>query len=116
MSLPTGDVIGLMVDNLKKRNTVFPISAKNATRWATGLDIPKGGDTVIYTGSMYQLLPYIIASVKSLQRFENSFLGQFVWIGRLFNKFINISAFIGSLGSACPPTPKISGAMQYPAV
>jgi len=57
MPLPTGDVIGLMVDNLEKRRTVFPISVANATGWARGLDLPRGGETVIYTGSMYQLLP-----------------------------------------------------------
>jgi Fe-S oxidoreductase len=94
MPLPTGDVIGLMVDNLRKRKTVFPISTKNATKWAKGLDLPKGGETVIYTGSMYQLLPYILAAVKSLERFEDSFLGRFVFLGRFINKFINASAFI----------------------
>ena len=62
MPLPTGNVIGLMVDNLRKRRTVFPISRKNATRWARELDIPKGGDTVLYTGSMYQLLPWTVPS------------------------------------------------------
>jgi Fe-S oxidoreductase len=94
MPLPTGDVIGLMVDNLKKRKTVFPISAKNATGWAAELGLPRGGETVIYTGSMYQLLPYILAAVKNLERFEDSFLGKFVFLGRFFNKILNVSAFM----------------------
>lgn len=94
MPLPTGNVIGLMVDNLKKRKTVFPISRRKAIKWAKGLDIPEGGETVIYTGSMYQLLPYMVAAVKNMGLIEDSFLGQFVGVGRFFNRMFNVSAFI----------------------
>jgi Fe-S oxidoreductase len=80
-----------MIDNLRMRKSVFPISTKSATKWAKGLDIPRGGETVIYTGHMYQLLPYINASVKNLERFEDSFLGKFIFLARFFNKIFNIS-------------------------
>ena len=91
MPLPTGSIIGLMIDNLRMRKSVFPISTRGATRWAKGLDIPKGGKTVIYTGHMYQLLPYINASVRNLERFEDSFFGRFVFLVRFFNKIFNVS-------------------------
>jgi len=94
MPLPTSDVIGLMVDNLEKRDSVFPIPSGNAVKWARGLDIPYGGDTVIYTGTLYQLLPYIMAAVKNLQLFEESPLGKLVFIARFVNKFINMTAFM----------------------
>ena len=94
MPLPTGNVIGLMVDNLKKRKTVFPISLSKAVKWAEELDIPEGGETVIYTGSMYQLLPYMVAAVKNMGLIEDSFLGKFVCVGRFFNRMFNVSAFI----------------------
>lgn len=94
MPLPIDDVIGLMVDNLKKRKTVFPIPNKRATEWAKGLNIPEGGKTVIYTGSMYQLLPYMIAAVKNMALVEDSFLGKFVFMGRFFNRMFNVSAFV----------------------
>ncbi len=92
MPLPTGDIVGLMVDNLEKRGSVFPLSAKKATRWADGLDIPHGGETVLYTGAMYQLLPYIIAMVKLLARVEDTFLANWVFMGRFANRFVNLSA------------------------
>jgi len=92
MPLPTGDIVGLMVDNLEKRGSVFPLSAKKATRWAEGLEIPHGGRTVIYTGAMYQLLPYIIAMVGLLARVEDSFLARWVFLGRFANRFVNLSA------------------------
>jgi Fe-S oxidoreductase len=94
MPLPTGDVIGLMADNMLKRKTVFPISARNATKWARGMDLARGGDTVIYTGHMYQLLPYINASVKTMGLFEDTFLEKFVFLARFFNKIFNVSTFI----------------------
>ncbi|MEA2030469.1 MAG: (Fe-S)-binding protein [candidate division Zixibacteria bacterium] len=94
MPLPIDDVIGLMVDNLKKRKTVFPIPSKRATEWSKGLNIPEGGKTIIYTGSMYQLLPYMIAAVKNMGLVEDSFLGKFVFMGRFFNKMFNVSAFV----------------------
>ncbi len=94
MPLPTGDVIGLMVDNLKRRKTVFPISPRKAAAWARDLGIPRGGETVLYTGSLYQLLPYMVAAVKNMELMENSILSRMVTVGRFFNRFINVSAFI----------------------
>ncbi len=92
MSLPTGEIVGMMVDNLEKRGSVFPMSARKANRWAEGLDIPMGGATVLYTGAMYQLLPYIVSMVKLLERVEDTFLARMVFLGRYANRFINLSA------------------------
>ena len=91
MPLPTGAIIGLMVDNLRTRKSVFPIKTSSATKWARGLGIPRGGRTVIYTGHMYQLVPYINASVANLERFEDSFLGQFVFLARYVNRLFSVS-------------------------
>jgi Fe-S oxidoreductase len=40
---------------------------------------------------MYQLVPYINASVANLERFEDSFLGQFVFLARYANRLFNVS-------------------------
>jgi Fe-S oxidoreductase len=94
MPLPTGDIIGILADNLRLRKSVLPISARNATRWARGLDLPRGGETVLYTGMMYQLIPYIGALVKVETRLGASPLARFTGLGRKLNKVINISAFM----------------------
>jgi Fe-S oxidoreductase len=91
MPLPTGDIVGLMVDNLNKRGSVFPLSKRKSTRWAKGMRIPCGGETVLYTGAMYQLLPYIVAMVRMLERVEDTFLADWVFLGRFANRFINLS-------------------------
>ncbi|MBN2576528.1 MAG: (Fe-S)-binding protein [Deltaproteobacteria bacterium] len=91
MPLPTGPVIGIMLDNLRKRDSVFPISRRKAVKWAKDLAIPVGGETVLYTGSMYQLLPYMIAAVNRMGKLENTFLAKMVGMGRFFNRMINVS-------------------------
>ena len=45
MPLPTGDVIGILGDNLRLRKSVLPLSTRVATRWTEGLDLPRGGET-----------------------------------------------------------------------
>jgi Fe-S oxidoreductase len=94
MPLPTGDVIGILADNLRLRKSVLPLSAKVATKWAEGLDIPRGGKTVLYTGMMYQLIPYIEGLVKAEVRFGDSWLAKYTDLGRKVNRLVNISAFM----------------------
>ena len=95
MPLPTKEVLGILTDNLKIRKNVLPISQGVATRWANDLSLPVGGDTIIYTGLMYQLTPYITGLVNALENLEGSFLLKFIKLGRIANKFINISKFFG---------------------
>jgi Fe-S oxidoreductase len=94
MPLPTGDVIGILADNLRLRRSVLPISGRNATRWARGLGLPRGGETVLYTGMMYQLIPYIEGLVKAEKRLGDSPLAKLTPLGRRINRIINISAFM----------------------
>lgn len=94
MSLPIDGTIGILADNLKIRKSVLPISVKNATRWAEGLNLPKGGETIIYTGLMYQLIPYIEAMSKTQEKIEDTWLVDFIKYGRMVNKVINISEFM----------------------
>ncbi|HBX24123.1 MAG TPA: (Fe-S)-binding protein [Desulfotomaculum sp.] len=94
MPLPTGDTIGILADNLRLRKSVLPIPAGVATRWSRGLNLPRGGETVLYTGMMYQLIPYIAAMSKAQGKVEDSPLANFVRLGRMINKVVNISGFM----------------------
>lgn len=94
MPLPIGDTIGILADNLRLRGSVLPISARDATRWARGLNIPKGGETVLYTGLGYQLIPHIAAISRAQGKLENSRLASFIRVGRLANRVVNVSAFM----------------------
>ena len=94
MPLPTRDVIGILTDNLRLRGSVLPIPARRATRWARELDLPRGGETVLYTGMMYQLIPYIERLVRLEQRLGDSPLARFSGVARRVNRFVNGAALI----------------------
>jgi Cysteine-rich domain len=94
MPLPIGDVIGILADNLRLRKSVMPLSTRRATRWAKGLNLPMGGDTVLYTGHMYQLMASIAALESQMAGMENSWVTRTMGVGRMVNKFINTSRFM----------------------
>lgn len=100
MPLPTGDVIGILGDNLRLRKSVLPLSTRVATKWTEGLDLPRGGETVLYTGLMYQLIPYIEGLVKAEIKFGDSWLGEYTGLGRRVNRMLNISAFMARPSAA----------------
>ncbi|MBN2390330.1 MAG: (Fe-S)-binding protein [Anaerolineae bacterium] len=99
MPLPIGPVLGILSDNLKIRGSVLPLSKSGATGWSMGLNIPNGGETILYTGLMYQLIPAIDALASQMAVFENSFITQFFGLGRFANKFINLSFFMALTAS-----------------
>ena len=98
MALPTGKVLRILADNLERRKGVVPLSPKKATAWSEGLDIPKSGETVIYTGQMYQLIPSINSMTNWMAKFEDFKLNNLFDIGRAINKAVNLSWFM-ALGS-----------------
>ncbi len=94
MPLPIAPVLGMLADNLKMRGSVLPLGKKKAVGWAKGLDLPRGGETVLYTGHLYQLMPAIAALEKMLITFEDSWLNKFTATGRAVNKLLNISGLM----------------------
>ena len=94
MPLPTAPLLGFLADNLRKRASVMPMSPRKATKWATGLDLPMGGETVLYTGHMYQMIPTLKTVAKVTSMLEDHWLGKSFFIGRALNKFVNMSRFI----------------------
>ncbi|MEM3715166.1 MAG: (Fe-S)-binding protein [Thermoprotei archaeon] len=72
MPLPVKDILKMIADNTKKYGMPFPMPKEVIYKWADGLDLPKGGDTVLFTGLLYQMIPYINASIKYLESVEES--------------------------------------------
>ena len=99
MALPIKPILGILADNLSRRGSVLPLSKSTSTRWAKGLDLPRGGETVIYTGHMYQLIPAIDAMSAQMAMFENSPITRFFGLGRFMNRFVNLSFFMALMAS-----------------
>ena len=61
-------VLPIMVDNMRRSNNPLGISREKLSSWAKGLDLPKKGETLLYTGCEYQLLPYIPTLMNQIKR------------------------------------------------
>jgi Fe-S oxidoreductase len=94
MPVPIGSTLGIFADNSRLRKSVLPISAGQVSAWTKGLNIPRGGETVLYTGQMYQLVPLINSMSIKLAKFENSWITSYFGVGRTVNKFINLTRFM----------------------
>jgi Fe-S oxidoreductase len=92
MSLPIAPTLGLFSDNLLKRKSVLPLAGSKVTSWANGLEITDGGETVIYTGQFYQMVPIINSMAKQLHKFEDSWITDYFGLGRKANKVVNLTS------------------------
>jgi len=99
MALASRDVVGILADNLRLRGSVLPIPARAATRWTRGLGLRRGGATVLYTGQMPQLVPYIEGLVRMEQRLGDSPLARFTGLGRRVNRVVNVSGLLTHPGA-----------------
>lgn len=88
-ALDTREVIGILTDNLRLRGSVLPVPVKRATRWARELGLPRGGERVLYTGTMYHIVPYTERLVSLQQRLGGSRLAGLVPLARRMNRLVN---------------------------
>lgn len=96
LGLPIDEIMKMLRDNILKRRAPLPMPDWAIAGWAEG--IPRGGSTILYTGQMYQLVPYINATVHYLEDFEVSRGGRFLMkIGRIVSKVVDVTKFIASV-------------------
>jgi Fe-S oxidoreductase len=100
MPLATRDVVGILADNLRLRGSVLPIPARRATGWARELDLPRGGETILYTGLMYQLVPYIERLVDLEEKVGDSPLARFSGLARRANRLVNGATLVARPSAA----------------
>jgi Fe-S oxidoreductase len=94
VSLPVRVVAGVLADNLRLRGSVLPVPARRATRWARDLGLPRGGRTVLYTGMMYQLVPYIERLVALEQRLAGTPLARLAGLARPVNRVVSVFSLV----------------------
>ncbi len=100
MSLKREDVLTILAQNIGIRGSAFPVASSALTAWAEGLGIRKGGHTVLYTGHMYQIIPFILGMQKR-EAFMRSAPSWGMTVARLINPVINLTRVI-TLGAAHP--------------
>ena len=94
MPLPISSTLGILGDNLAKRKSALPLSRRAVSAWARGLDIPRGGETVLYTGQMWQMVPAINAMGRQLGKYENSRSAWLFGFARSMNRLVNLTPLL----------------------
>ena len=82
------DIIELIADNVKKTRNPFGMPSVLMNRWWKGMDLRTEGDSLLFTGLMYQSVPYIEMTTRHLERYEDSILADYVKYGRYMPKFL----------------------------
>ncbi len=94
MPVPIASTLGILGDNLEKRGSALPIGRRRLTAWARGLDLPRGGETVLYTGQMWQMVPAINAMSRQLGRYENTRRSWLFAFARTMNRLVNLTPIL----------------------
>ena len=55
-----GEVLATLKDNIRRTGDPLGLKGVYWTGWAKGLNLQKGGETILLTARMYQMLPYIM--------------------------------------------------------
>lgn len=92
MPLPIRDVVDVVVENTLKRGSPVAVPEDAAHGWARDLNLPKGGNLILYTSLLYQMIPYARASAKQMERLEESSVGgALLKLGKVVSSVFDIS-------------------------
>jgi Cysteine-rich domain len=94
MPVPISSTLGMLGDNLRKRKSALPLGRRTASAWARGLGLPRGGETVLYTGQMWQMVPAINAMSRQLGKYERSGSARLFGFARSMNKVVNLTPLL----------------------
>jgi Fe-S oxidoreductase len=85
----------MMAENVSKTGFPVPVPPESVYSWAKPLNIPRGKPTVIYTGALYQLVPYINSLVKTLEQLEKSSAGGVALrLARIVGRVVDLSKLV----------------------
>ncbi len=87
------DVLAILAQNLGQRGSVWPLPTGYLTSWAKGLNLPRGGPVVLYTGHMYQMIPVLKHMAKQRKGLSPELTGRLTkWVKRV-NRLVNFGLF-----------------------
>ncbi|MFZ7125357.1 MAG: (Fe-S)-binding protein [Desulfobacterales bacterium] len=76
------DIIDLIAANVDRTRNPFGIPKRMVNTWWKSAGLNRQGDTLLFTGLMYQFVPYIEKSTAYLARFEDSPWADYLRYGR----------------------------------
>ncbi len=82
-------IIDLIADNVRKTKNPFGVPKFVINNWWKGADLRGQGDALLFTGLMYQFVPYIEQSTTYLARYEDTkwadYIGYAKYLPKLFS-------------------------------
>lgn len=87
-------IIDVLADNIRKTRNPFGAGNGTVNKWWKGVNLRTEGDAMLYTGLMYQLMPYIKKTTKQIEKFEDTTLADYVGLQKYVPKVMVKSAFV----------------------
>jgi Fe-S oxidoreductase len=82
------EIIELLAGNVRKTHNPFGISSSIINNWWSGLPLRREGDAMLFTGLMYQSVPYIEKTTHYLACYEDTSMARYVPLGRFVPAFL----------------------------
>lgn len=82
-----------LADNITSKHNILGASKADGARWAKGLDLPKGSDTIFFAGCGYQFTSDLASLTSFMRKMDKSVVGAETMIGLAsFQKKLGIDA------------------------
>ncbi len=92
MVLDVKQVASLVVDYMRRNGLPVPAPRDAIYGWAKPLNLPDRGRVLLYTGGLYQLMPYISSLVEQLSKLEKGAASRLaLGIARSLGRFMDLS-------------------------
>lgn len=75
-------IIEILADNVRKTRNPFGLNKTGLNSWWKNSNINQTGDVLLFTGLMYQLVPYIKATTKYLEKYEDTPKADYIRYGK----------------------------------
>ncbi len=76
------DIIDVMARNVIKTKNPFGLNAKNLNTWWELEDLKEQGEYLLFTGLMYQMLPYIEVVSSKMEQMEDKKISSYTSLGK----------------------------------
>jgi len=81
-------IIDLIADNVRKTRNPLGIPSSKINTWWKNVSIKRNGDAMLFTGLMYQLVPYIEKMTQYLEKYEDTSYEKYVGYTKYIPKFL----------------------------
>ena len=79
----------LLDGNVRRTGNPFGLATGSINTWWKGRDLPGRGENLLFTGMMYQMVPYINAATGLLEKYEDTPAADRIRFGRWVPRFLS---------------------------